>query len=115
MEWKASDGANKPLNAAIIYWLERGWVGSKGPVRMKREGEKQTLDADCKAEFKAVRQTIQRDYELIGKKGWYAGGDRLAAPLCSTLLVRTRPTCHRASIRMTIIIHVPERIVEQHP
>jgi hypothetical protein len=35
MEWKASDGANKPLKAAIIYWLERGWVGSKGPVRMR--------------------------------------------------------------------------------
>ena len=70
MEWKASDGANKPLKAAIIYWLERGWVGSKGPVQMKREGEKQTLTADCKAEFKAIRQKIQRDYELIEKKGW---------------------------------------------
>jgi hypothetical protein len=37
---------------------------------MKRKGKKKTLTADCKAEFKAIRQKIQRDYELIEKKGW---------------------------------------------
>jgi hypothetical protein len=68
-EWTGARGKRSELRKAIIFWLERGWIGASGRILMTKDSDGK-LTTEAEKAYQLAHQTIQRHYRMIEAKGW---------------------------------------------